>query len=90
MEKNKNKIHEGNIVGVTLQFIVTIVVVIMGILSLFVEGIFPFFEIVMAIDLFIMAFNNYKIYKKPYFTIIYIAVGIFLVASSVLAFLGVF
>ena len=43
MEKNKNKIHEGNIVGVTLQFIVTIVVVIMGILSLFVEGIFPFF-----------------------------------------------
>ncbi len=90
MEKKQNKIHEGNIIGVTLQFIVTIIVVVMGILSLFFDNIFPIFEIVMAIDLFIMAFNNYKIYKKAHLTIIYIAVGIFLIISSVLSYLGVF
>ena len=89
MEKKNNKIHDGNILGVTLQFIVTIFVVVMGVLSLFFDDIFPIFEIIMAVDLFLMAYNNVKIYKQAHLTIIYIAVGIFLIITSVLGIIGV-
>ena len=89
MKKKNSKINDSNILGVTLQFVFTIIVVMMGIISLFFDNIFPYFEIVMALDLFIMAFNNYRIYKKPYLTIVYIVFCVFLIISSVLSFVGV-
>ncbi len=87
--KKKGTINQFNIVGVVFQFIVTVVVVIFGILSLFNKSYYSTFELVIGVDLFIMAYNNQKIYQKKNLTIIYLLVGLFLVISSILKMIGV-
>ena len=87
--KKKGTINQFNIVGVVFQFIVTVVVVIFGILSLFDKSYYSTFELVIGVDLFIMAYNNQKIYQKKNLTIIYLLVGLLLVISSILKMIGV-
>lgn len=87
--KKKGTINQFNIVGVVFQFIVTVVVIIFGILSLFNKSYYYTFELVIGVDLFIMAYNNQKIYQKKNLTIIYLLVGLFLVISSILKMIGV-
>lgn len=83
------KINEWNILGINIQIVVTIIVAILGILSLFLKQLFPFFQLAMAMDLFLLAYNNHKVYQRKKITLMYIVCGILLILFAVLLLLGV-
>ncbi len=83
------KIHEFNIMGINIQIIVTIVVLVFGILTLFFEKYFPLFQFSMGIDLLLLAYNNEKVYRRKHLTIIYTIIGVLLIVFSIFVFLGV-
>jgi len=88
MEKKKI-INQYNILGVNIQILVTILVVIFGVITLITNKYWYLLEFSMAIDLFIMAYNNHMIYHKGKVSPIYIVVGILLVIVGILSILGV-
>ena len=82
-KKNDNKIsviNRFNIVFVDIQVIFTILVLIFGILYLFNSKMAIYFRGFLILDLLMMAFNNYKIYKRINMTIVYllVAIGLFI------------
>ena len=83
------KINEWNILGINIQIVVTIIVAVLGVLSLFLKQLFPFFQLTMAMDLFLLAYNNHKVYQRKKITLMYIMCGILLVLFAVLLLLGV-
>lgn len=83
------KINEHNLLGIKLQFLVTVVVAIVGIIVIFKDKFFPYFQLAMGIDLFLLAYNNAKVYQRNKMTLIYVGVGVLLICSAVLALLGV-
>ena len=85
--KKKNKIHEFNILGAFLQALCTIIVFVLAIVSIMNHNIFPYFEIIMGIDLMIMAYNNKKIFQKEKLTLYYLIFGIIVL---VIGIIGVF
>lgn len=88
--KSDKKIHEWNLLGIVLQGIVTILVGIGAVLAFLIDSkYFVLFEILMAIDLLIMAWNNHRVYQTPKVTILYIIVSICLWIHIVLSLLGV-
>lgn len=84
MAKNNNNkisvINRFNIVFVDIQVIFTILVLIFGILYLFNSKMAIYFRGFLILDLLMMAFNNYKIYKRINMTIVYllVAIGLFI------------
>ena len=89
MKEKKKLINEFNILGVNLQVVVTIAVAIFAIIYLLTNKFLFVLEILMAIDLLIMALNNQKIYHKKNITYLYIAFAIILLVFAILAILGV-
>ena len=85
----KKKTVNSNIISVYLQIIITCVLVIVGIITLFRNSLFPILEIVMALDLLIVAYNNYKIYHKKKLTIVYLLFAILLILFGILSLGGV-
>lgn len=82
-KNNDNKIsvvNRFNIVFVDIQVIFTILVLIFGILYLFNSKMAIYFRGFLILDLLMMAFNNYKIYKRINMTIVYllVAIGLFI------------
>ena len=76
-KNNDNKIsviNRFNIVFVDIQVIFTILVLIFGILYLFNSKMAIYFRGFLILDLLMMAFNNYKIYKRINMTIVYLFV----------------
>ena len=73
-------INRFNIVFVDIQVIFTILVLIFGILYLFNSKMAIYFRGFLILDLLMMAFNNYKIYKRINMTIVYllVAIGLFI------------
>lgn len=89
MNQKKGTVNKDNIFGVLFQFVVTTVVVIFGILSLFHNKYYFAFELSIAIDLLIMAYNNQKVYHKKGLTFVYIGFALILLVSVILSKLGV-
>jgi len=85
--KKNNKIHEFNILGAFLQILCTIIILVLAIVSIMNHNIFPYFEIIMGIDLMIMAYNNKKIFQKEKLTLYYLIFGIIVL---VIGIIGVF
>ena len=83
------KINEWNILGINIQIVVTIIVAVLGVLSLFLKQLFPFFQLAMSMDLFLLAYNNHKVYQRKKITLMYIVCGIILILFAVLLLLGV-
>jgi len=83
-----NKINEFNILFVNLQLLFTIIVVVLLILSFFINVGF-WLELSLCFALSIMAYNNYKIYKKKKLTIVYISFAIIMFILFLLMLLGV-
>ncbi len=65
------------------QLILTIFTIFLFIAFLVNRDLWIFLELILGIDLFIMAVNNQLFYKKNIVTIIYILIGIFLIALDV-------
>ena len=89
MKEKKKIINEFNILGVNMQIVVTIAVLIFGGIYLFTKRFRSVFEILMAMDLFIMAYNNEMIYHKRKATVLYIIFGILLLVFAILSLVGV-
>lgn len=75
MKMNKN-------IGVWIQAILTALIVIFLIINFFTPVLF-LLEILFILTLLVMSYNNYKIYKRKGFTILYIV-------AAILVLLGMF
>lgn len=90
MKKKVGKINDYNIIGVNIQILLTIAVVILTMVTLcFNKKLLSVLEIVVSLDLFIMAHNNNRIYHKNKVTILYIIFGIGLLLYALLTLIGV-
>ncbi|MBE6157849.1 MAG: hypothetical protein E7160_03555 [Firmicutes bacterium] len=85
-KKNINTIHAFNILFVDIQIVITVLTVILAILFIFNQKYMTLFEFSLGLNLLVMAFNNYKIYKRSKLTLIYAFVGVMILF---LIFLGV-
>lgn len=69
---------------ILLQAIFTLAAVIFGIISLIDNSFLALFYILLGIDLFILSYNNYKIYTKKYMTSFYLAFGFLMIMNAIL------
>lgn len=82
MKKEKaNKII--NNVLINLQVVCTVVAIILFIIFIFKREVWVYLGLVLGFSLFLMAYNNYVIYKKKCMTIILIIMGFLLVIYSI-------
>lgn len=83
--KNKLDIDVVSQITMLLQIVLAIFVVTFGIASLFQRELFIICEILVGLSMFVIAYNNQKIYKRKYMTAIYIGLGIVIIAASLFA-----
>lgn len=88
-KKNTKVINQYNIFPVTLQFIFTILTVILCILTVFKYSFTHYFELFLGLDLLVMAYNNHILFFRKNFTIIYLIFGLIMILISILGFMGV-
>lgn len=76
---------------VIIQFILTFVCLVLGIMCLFSDNklLIDVLEITAGSDLLLMGLNNYLIHKNIKNTVIYVAVGLIMIMTVVLNKLGV-
>lgn len=86
-QQNKKQKNKQNIL-IAIQFILTIAVIIIGIISLINKSLIPIFQLTCGLTIIDMGINNKLIYKRPYLTGIYIAIGIFFIILSILKGFG--
>jgi len=87
--KKTNIINKYNILSVNLQVIMTIAVVVFGIISFIKPNFYKWFQLVLALNFIVIGYNNYLIYRREKFTIVYVGIGILFLILSVLSFVGI-
>ena len=80
--KNKLEIETINQITLLLQITLAIYVVSFAIMSLFERELFIISEILIGLLMFVIAYNNHKLYKRKYMTAVYIGFGIIIIAST--------
>ncbi len=83
--KEKEKKYNYLKVLMIIQFILTISLIVLGIITVFNNDLLYVFELVLGITLIDMGINNYLIYKRNSLTILYLIIGL---GSFVLAIMG--
>ena len=82
MKKEKtNKII--NSILINLQVVCTVVAIILFIIFIFKREVWIYLGLLLGFSLFLMAYNNYVIYKKKYMTIIFTIMGLLFVVYSI-------
>lgn len=83
----KNKISNDSIYQITmlLQVSLGIFALTFAIAAKFEKELFIISQILVGILMFIIAYNNQKIYKRKYMTYIYLGLGIVIIATSLFA-----
>lgn len=71
-------------IGMTIQTILMVIVVVLGITTIFNNFFNTAFMIVMGLTLLVLAYNNHKIYKRKLFTILYLAGAVLAIVSGIL------
>jgi len=74
---------EINNVGVFVQMVLGSSIVIMMIISVFTNLFYTQLQILIVPELLVMAYNNQKLYKRKYMTIIYIALALYILISLI-------
>lgn len=82
MKKEKTNKVINNIL-INLQVVCTVVVIILFIIFIFKREVWIYLGLLLGFSLFLMAYNNYVIYKKKYMTIIFTIMGLLLVVYSI-------
>lgn len=81
-ETNNNVIL--NLPTVVLQFFLTILIMIFMVITCFKQGIILIIlEVLLTLMLFLLSYNNYKIYKRKNFTLIYMIVGLLMLIVTI-------
>ena len=75
-QKGPEKITKFNLVFVDLQILITICTIVIAVLYMFNKVPFKLFQLSLGINLLMIAFNNYKIYKRSRLTVLYAVVGV--------------
>ncbi len=80
----KNKLDVDTVEQITmlLQISLAIFLVAFGVASLFERELFIISQILIGILMFVIGFNNHKIYKRKYMTPIYLGLGIVIICSA--------
>lgn len=83
----KNKIEMDVIHQITmlLQITLAIFLVSFGIASFFCKELYYVCEILIGLIMFVIAYNNQKIYKRKYMTAVYLGLGIVIIAATLFA-----
>lgn len=87
-EKKPSTVNRFNIVFINIQFILTIITVILGVWYLFRPSLLLPFQFLLGIDLLVMAYNNQIIYHRKNATIMYIMIGILLLVLALFKLIG--
>ncbi len=74
---------------VWLQFVLTIALIILGIVTIFNTKLFTWLQLLLGVTIVDMGINNHFIYKRPYITGLYLIIGIAIIASFVFKTIGV-
>ncbi len=82
MKKEKTNKVINNIL-INLQVVCTVVAIILFIIFIFKREVWIYLGLLLGFSLFLMAYNNYVIYKKKYMTIIFTIMGLLLVVYSI-------
>ena len=83
----KLKEYKSDEVGLLMQVVLIELLLIFSIISLLTDIFMPVFYAILAMIMFVMAYNNYKIYKKKYMTPIYIIVGLFVLVTTIMEYM---
>ena len=83
----KNKLDIDTIYQITmlLQITLAIFAITFAIASIFEKELFLICELLVGLLMFVIAYNNQKVYKRKYMTIVYLGLGIVIIASSLFA-----
>ncbi len=73
---------------IVIQFILTISVIILGIVTIINPKLIYIFEIVLGSTLLIMGLNNYLIYKRKNLTLLYAIIGLGSIILAILKLIG--
>ena len=74
-------------VGLLVQVILIEVLIIFAIISMFIKEFLDSLYVILGLIMFTMAYNNKKIFKKKYMTPIYIIVGIYVLANTLIGYI---
>ena len=83
-KEKKSPVNRFSILFVDLQMVLTLLVVVFFIIGFFNQKFLIATEICLGLDLFMMAYNNYLIYRRRNMTIIYIVIGVLALLSALL------
>ena len=80
----KNKLDIDTIEHITmlLQVALAIFLVAFGIASFFERELFIISQILIGLLMFVIGYNNHRIYKRKYMTPVYIGLGIVIICSA--------
>lgn len=72
-------------IAMLLQITLAIFLVSFAVASLYCKELYIICQIIIGLLMFVIAYNNHKIYKRKYMTAIYLGLGIVIIASSLFA-----
>lgn len=75
--KEAKKIIVINEIGLFIQSVLIICAIALGIITVFENHFAIVLEFILSLTMFTMAYNNRKVFKRSFFTIVYIVGGLF-------------
>lgn len=83
-KRKKKQVNNINDAGMLVQGILFSILLMFGIISLFYNSLFIIVESLIALLMFVIAYNNYKIYKRAGMSIVYIAFGLIVTIAVIM------
>ena len=80
------KEYNSDEVGLLVEVVLIELLLIFAIINLITNVFMPAFYAILTMIMFVMAYNNKKIYKKKHMTSIYTIVGIFVLISTLMEY----
>ena len=74
-------------VGLLVQVVLIELLIIFAVINLITNIFMPAFYAILAMLMFSMAYNNIKVYKRKYMTVVYLVVGIFVTVATILEYM---
>ena len=76
------KEYSSSEVGLLVQVVLIELLLIFAVINTITDVFMPAFYAILSMIMFVMAYNNKRIYKKKYMTNIYIIVGLFVAITT--------
>ena len=80
------KEYKSDEVGLLVQVVLIELLLIFAVINLITNIFMPAFYAILTMIMFVMAYNNKRIYKKKHMTNVYIIVGIFVLISTLVEY----